>query len=248
MIPIDPGGGGWVYQKVNSQTWKKSNALLSNSSFDLFPVSAGLIEHVDWQIVSRSLEALRELWTDSSRSESSHYAPLRSDSLLFEAKQILHADHLRLHPGDLGDVSQAPRSVGEARDLEDQAHRGRDLLADGLLRQVQVRHHRHRFNASECITRTVGVNCGHRSVVARVHGLEHVESFLAADFADDDPIGTHAQAVDHQLPREDCSLALCVGRTTFEAHHMPLLQLQLRRVFDGDDSLFCRDVSGKHIE
>src|SRR6202034_2116009 len=106
------GAEGWVYQKVNFPTWKKSNALRSNNSFDLFPVSAGLIEHVDWQIVSRSLEALRELWTNSSRSESSHHATVRSDSLLFEAKQILHADDLRLHPGDLGDVSQAPRSVG----------------------------------------------------------------------------------------------------------------------------------------
>ena len=39
------------------------------------------------------------------------------------------------------------------------------------------------------------------AVVARVHGLQHVERLGAADLADDDAVGTHTQGVDHQVAR-----------------------------------------------
>ena len=36
---------------------------------------------------------------------------------------------------------------------------------------------------------------GERAVVTGVHGLEHVEGFAGTTFADDDPLGPHAQRV-----------------------------------------------------
>ena len=52
-----------------------------------------------------------------------------------------------------------------------------------------------------------------RALVAGVHGLEHVERLAAADLADDDPVGSHAQRVAHQVADGDLALALDVGRT-----------------------------------
>ena len=84
----------------------------------------------------------------------------------------------------------------------------------------------------------VGVDRGQRSVVTRVHGLQHVQRFLAADFADHDAVGTHTQAVDQQFALPDRAVAFDIGRTRFEARHVRLLQLQFGRVFDGDDAFF----------
>ena len=39
-------------------------------------------------------------------------------------------------------------------------------------------------------------------VVAGVHGLEHVEHLGAADLADDDPVGPHAERVPDEVARE----------------------------------------------
>ncbi len=47
----------------------------------------------------------------------------------------------------------------------------------------------------QAFARGVGVDGAHRAVVARVHGLQEIEDLGAADLADDDPLGTHAQAV-----------------------------------------------------
>ena len=47
----------------------------------------------------------------------------------------------------------------------------------------------------ERIARAVGVQGGHRSLMAGIHRLHHVERFRAAALADDDAIRSHAQCV-----------------------------------------------------
>ena len=86
------------------------------------------------------------------------------------------------------------------------------------------------------------------AVVAGVHGLEHVQRFLAADLADDDAIGAHTQSVDDELTLPDRALAFDVRRPRLEAHHVRLLQLQLRRVFDRDDALAAGDEAREDVE
>ena len=73
--------------------------------------------------------------------------------------------------------------------------------------------------------------------MAGVHGLEHVQHFVAADLADHDAVGAHAQRVAHQVALRDLAPALDVGRAGLEPHHVRLLQLELGRVLDGDDAL-----------
>ena len=86
-----------------------------------------------------------------------------------------------------------------ARHLDDQVDGRRDLLADGAFRDVQVRHRHHRVEAVQRVARAVGVDRRQAAVVARVHRLQHVERFVAADLADDDAIGPHAERVDDQI-------------------------------------------------
>ena len=74
-----------------------------------------------------------------------------------------------------------------------------------------------------------------------VHGLQHVERFLAADLADDDAVGTHTQAVDQQFALPHRAVAFEIGGPGFEARHVRLLQLQFGRVFDGDNALLAVD-------
>ena len=81
-----------------------------------------------------------------------------------------------------------------------------------------------------------------------VHGLQHVQRFLAADFADHDAVGPHTQAVDQQLALAHRALAFEVGRAGFEARHVRLLQLQFGRVFDGDDALLGVDEGRQRVE
>ena len=84
--------------------------------------------------------------------------------------------------------------------------------------------------------------------MAGVHGLQHVEGFLAAHLADDDAVGPHAQRVLDQLALANLAFAFDIGRTRFQPADMRLLQLQFRRVLDGDQALLGRDVAGQRVE
>jgi len=47
--------------------------------------------------------------------------------------------------------------------------------------------------------------------VAGIHGLQHVERFLAAHLAHDDAVRPHAQRVDDQLPDADGAVPSMLG-------------------------------------
>ncbi len=83
--------------------------------------------------------------------------------------------------------------------LHNDGNRRCDLLAKCLLRQIEVRHQGHGFQAGHRIARAVGVDGGQRPVVAGVHRLQHVEGLLATHLADDDPVRPHTQGVDDQF-------------------------------------------------
>ena len=117
------------------------------------------------------------------------------------------------------------------------------------LGQRVAAHGDHRLETAERPSRgRVGVERAHRAVVAGVHGLQQVEGLGSAHFADDDPLGTHTQAVLDEIAHGDLAFALEVGRAGFETHHVRLLQLQFRRVLAGDDALVLLDEAGEAVE
>ena len=85
---------------------------------------------------------------------------------------------------------------------------------------------------------------GQRSVVARVHRLQHVERLGAAALAHHDPVGPHAQGVRHQVADRHLAGSLGVARARLQAHDMGMLQKpQLGRVLDRDDPLALRNLA-----
>src|SRR5579871_4448090 len=52
---------------------------------------------------------------------------------------------------------------------------------------------------------------GHRPVMAGVHRLQHIERFRAADLAENDAVGAHAQRIAQQVAHGDLAAALEIG-------------------------------------
>ena len=163
-------------------------------------------------------------------------------------EDVLGDDGVAFHAHHLGDVGDAARAVAQAGGLDDDVDRGADHLADGARRQRKAAHRDHRFAARQRFARIVGVQRSHRAVMAGVHGLQQVERFGSADFADDDAFGAHTQAVADQFAHRDLAFALDVGRPGFQPHHMRLLQLKFGGVFAGDDALVVVDVLGQAVQ
>src|SRR6266576_1497463 len=84
--------------------------------------------------------------------------------------------------------------------------------------------------------------------MARIHGLQHIESFLPAYFSHDDSVRTHPQTVDNQLSCLNSALSFRIGRTAFQSHNVSLLQLQFCRILDRDNALLRGDITGEHIQ
>ena len=76
---------------------------------------------------------------------------------------------------------------------------------------------------------------GQRALVAGVHRLEHVQGLGAADLADDDAVGTHAQGVPDELADADPRWpSMFAGR---DSSGITWSRSWLGRVLDRDDPL-----------
>src|SRR5215211_3504 len=141
-------------------------------------------------------------------------APL-VDAFLVVFKDVLHHDRVLLHTHDFGDVRHLTSTALHAVGLNDQVHCIGDLLAHGAHRHFEAAHHDHGFEPGDGVARCVGVASGERPIVARVHGLEHVECFGAAALADDDSIRPHTQTVAHEVGGLNLTLAFDVRGASF---------------------------------
>ena len=140
--------------------------------------------------------------------------------------------HLALHAHDLADLADAAGAVAEAHEVDDDVERRGDLLPDRTEREVEAGHQRHRLEPGERVTRRVRVDGRDRALVTGVHRLEHVERLGAADLADDDAVGSHAQRVAHEVADRDLAATLDVRRAGLEREHVLLAELELLGVLD----------------
>jgi hypothetical protein len=92
------------------------------------------------------------------------------------------------------------------------------------------------------------VQRAHRTVVTGIHGLQQIECFRSADFADDDAFRSHTQAVADEVAHRDLPFTLEVGRPGFQPHDMGLLKLKLGGVFAGDDAFVVVDKLGEAVQ
>ena len=81
-----------------------------------------------------------------------------------------------------------------------------------------------------------------------VHGLEHIQRFTAAAFADDDAVGAHTEGVSHEVCGGDSAASFDIWRSGFEAEYVFLLELEFGGVFDGNDAIVIGDEAGEGVE
>ena len=87
----------------------------------------------------------------------------------------------------------------------------------------------------------------HGPIMPGIHGLKEIECLRTAHLADDDPLGTHTQAVFHEITHGDLALAFQVRRPGFKTHDVRLLKLKLRRVLTGNDSFVLVDIARQAV-
>ena len=130
--------------------------------------------------------------------------------------------------------------AGRPLELHEDADRHDDLVADGLLGQLDATHHHHRLEPAQQLARRVGVHRGHGTGVAGVHGLEHVQRLGATALTDDDAVGPHTQGVADEVADADLAAALGVGRPGLQRHDVRALDLEFGRLLDRDEALARR--------
>ncbi len=210
---------------------------------------ADAVSYTHLDVYKRQVDELAEkARAHAGRLKVADHAAIRGGAGAHIFEDLLHLDDVALEPGDLGDAGDLALAVRHARKLDDDADRRRDLPADGCHRHRQTGHADHLLQAGDGITRRVGVDGRHRPFMAGIHGLQHVEGFLAAALAENDAIGTHAQRVLDELTLADLALALDVRRPRLHAPDMGLLQLQLGGILDGEQPLPLRDEGGEGVE
>jgi len=149
---------------------------------------------------------------------------------------------------DAADRHQPALPIAAADDLHDDVEGRCDLLAHGCMRQLEPCHQREQLDAPERILGPLGVHRGERPVVARRHGLQHVQRLAAAHLAHDEPIGPHAQGVTHEIADSDLAGALQARAARLEPRHVRAVDAQLGGILDRDDPLTGVDAGGQRAQ
>ena len=130
----------------------------------------------------------------------------------------------------------------------DAVERHGNLLLDKLTWQVDAVARKQR-QTHHGLLLGARMKCGERSVVTRVHGLQHVAALGTAYLTHDDAVGAHAQGIGHQVA--DCHRALALDRclARLQAHHMRMVRkLELSGILDCHDALAGGNLARQRVE
>ena len=165
-----------------------------------------------------------------------------------EAIDLLHLDHVALQARHLGDAGDLALAVGKAGELHDDVDRAGNLAADRGDRHRHTGHAQHLFEAADGVAWRVGVDGGHRTFMAGVHRLQHVERFLTSALAENHTVRAHAQRVLDQVALPDLAMPFHVGGTRLHPSDVRLLQLQFGGVLDRDQALVLRNEGRQGVQ
>src|SRR5690242_14776183 len=197
---------------------------------------------------SRNLQLFRKLRTNPRWNKLTRDFAVVAYTLFAKYEDVLHRDDVAFHTGDFGERGNFARAVAEAADLHDHVDCRGDMTPNRDIRNVEAAHRDHRLEAAQSVPRSVRVNRRERTVVARIHGLEHVQRFFATNLTDDDAVGTHTQRVDNELPLLNRAPAFDVGWTRLQSNHVVLVELQFGRILHGDDAFAIRNVRRQNVK
>ncbi len=143
---------------------------------------------------------------------------------LVEDKDVFQGDVAILEALNLRDGQDAAAAINQAALLDNDVQSACHLLSYGRRGQFHTSPHHHGLQTREGVCRRVGMDGGQRTLVAGVHGLQHVQGLGPPHLAHHDAIGAHAQGVDHQVADGDLALSLFVRGAGLHAHHVGLTE------------------------
>src|SRR5882757_4766224 len=186
-------------------------------------------EGTDWQFDTADGNALIERRHNPGRFELSEDVAVFVHPRASKREDLRHRDDVAFHAGDFLNADNASATVLATLNLDHDVDCGGNLRTQRPNRKCNACHRHHRLNAAQCISCRVCVYSRQGTVMAGVHGLEHVEGFSAAHLADNDTIRPHSQAVSEQFTLRDFTFSLNVWRARLQSHDMGLLELKFRR-------------------
>ena len=125
--------------------------------------------------------------------------------------------------------------------MDDDMNSRRDVTANDRNRDFHPPHRHHDFQSCNGITSIIRVDRRQRTFVSSVHGLQHVNRFRPADFADDQPIRSHSQCISDQVSVSQCPASFGVRQSTFQPNNVGMQRSQFHRVFHGNEALRQRN-------
>src|SRR5690606_34915292 len=171
------------------------------------------LEILAWELDAHRLQVVEKTRTDAGRLEVADDATVLVRSRAHEAIDLLHLDHVALQARHLGDAGDLALAVGKAGELHDDVDRAGNLAADRGDRHRHTGHAQHLLKAADGVAWRVGVDGGHRTFMAGVHRLQHVERFLTSALAENHTVRAHAQRVLDQVALPDLAMPFHVGGT-----------------------------------
>src|SRR5215813_6800510 len=177
-----------------------------------------------------------EFWDCLGGPIGARYPSVNILLLELERCDVIGGDHIAFHADHLANLGDATLTIAHAFYLHDDIQRRDDLRSNSPRRQIYLSHLHHVFDTGQGVAGSVSMHRGDRTIMARVHRLQHVKCFRAAHLAYDDSVRTHAQGIPHQIALCHLPRAFEAGRPSFQTDHVRLLKLQLCRILDGDNA------------
>ena len=149
---------------------------------------------------------------------------------------------------DLDHARHGAASARTAHGLDDDVDGADDEAAHGAqVAGKAMQAHQH-LQPLQGVGGAVGMNGGHRAVMAGAHGLQNFDRFVRAHFAQNYAVGPHSECVAQKVAGADFARAVYCRGARFHSHHMRHLQSEFRGVFNGDDALLGAGIGTHHIE
>src|SRR5580692_5319985 len=141
-----------IHNSTMTATAVKNVKTESNSAIFGSLMNPRHFEHAHRQLDPGYHQAFREPRTNPRRQEFAHHLTVLANATFAKYKNVLHGDDFAFHASDFRDANNFSGSIAQAAHLYYQVHGGRDLPPNRGIRNAQVRHGHHGFQAAERVT------------------------------------------------------------------------------------------------
>src|SRR6185437_11626096 len=95
-----------------------------------------LLKQTGRQKDSGNTKLIEEFWTDVSWLKCANHSAARPNAFFVETENLMHADHVFFHSGNLGNARHLATAIAQPGNLNDDSDGRSDLLANCSLRNI----------------------------------------------------------------------------------------------------------------